>query len=457
MTLDIYLGISLTPRDVRCIVVNLEGETLGTSTASLNVDESRDPDAWWLALKTALRELAGGGIDLLTVRAIGLAGTPYGAVFLDDGGAAITPATVAGDQEAAAYCAYLESTARRSRAINGNLAKPDMLGVALVHLREEAPETFKRLATVLAPKDYLMWRLTGQKATDPSTASTSLLFDPLEKTWAPRILKPLGLQTDKLPKLVASDTSVGPLLDAAANETGLAVAPVVAGASGLAAMCVCLGLEHAGENLLVLGERTNLVRLSTTFLPDPFRHIDMRASTKDGVFFHLADTGPAADFDAWAHSLETSAHDNAPETDLYFLPHLGHGAALAGLSPRATPQDIARAVLHGAAFEIAESLAAMNDLFATEEPLQFLASPSLGRAWGPFLASATDTALEFHEDDGFSIARGAAGLARKSQAGKNQKKPEPAERFLPQPDLKARFDRVRPKLAGLKSRLTHSG
>ena len=452
MTVGIYLGISLTPRDLRCLVVNLQGETLATTATALSTDESHDPDAWWQALKTGLGALSDAGIDLSTLESIGLAGSPYGAVFLDEAGAPIAPATIAGDQQASTYCAYLESTARRSRAINGNLARPDMLGVALVHLRGEAPETFTRLARVLAPKDYLLWRLTGQMATDPSTASASLLYDPLGKVWAPRILKPLGLHTDTLPEIIPSDTSVGPVHAPAAYETGLPSVPVVAGASDLAALCLCLGLEHPGENLLALGERTNLVRLSTAFLPDPFRHIDMRACSIDDLFFHLADTGPAADFDAWAHSLETSAHDDTPETDLYFLPHLGHGAALAGLSPQATPRDIARAVLYGAAFEITESLAAMNDLFATEEPLQFLASASLGRAWGPVLASATDTALEFHEDDGFSVARGAAGLA-----SGNRGKPDPASRFLPQPDLKARFDRIRPRLAGLKSRLTHSG
>lgn len=454
------LGISLTPRDVRCLVINEQGETVADSVRPLDGEERHNPDAWWAALKAGVADLAGSGVDFSQLRSIGLSGTPCGAVFLDTSGTVLGPAVVAGDKGAQGWCDYLEATARRSRAINGNLAKTDMLGTVLLQLREEDPETFAQVALVLSPKDYLLWRLTGCSASDPSTASASLLYDPVQGAWADRILNPLGLQRELLPEVFASYVCVGAVQGTAAVDLALPSVPVVAGASNLVATCLSLGLGRSGEGLLMLGDEAALVRLGEIFLPDPFRHIDMRAFVDRDLYFHFVDLGPAATFDTWVQGLDAGTTGDTSQRELYFLPQLEHGAVFAGLSPDTTPEDMARAVLWGAAFEITESLGAIDDLLPGGDDLVFLAPGGIGKTWGPYLASAMDQTLVFHEDNGFGAARGAALLARQSQAPVSNKldmeKPQPTEHFQPDPDLKAHFADIQPKLAGLKSRLTHA-
>lgn len=460
------LGIHLTPHEVRCMVT---GASVATSICLLSDEESHNPHAWWTALENALADLSKAGVDLSDLRAISVSGTPYGVVFLDAEGDVLAPAILAGDTEGASWSDWFEATARRSRSINGNLAKPDMMGVALVYLRERAPDIWKQLAMALSPKDYLVWRLTGQYTTDPSTASSTLLFDTLQNTWAERILKPVGISRDILPTLVASDAAVGPVQDPVATATGLPRVPVMAGAADLVAICVALGLEREGSTVLAMKEQTSLMRLGQTFLPDPFRHIDMRNFTGNDLFFHLSEIGPGVDFDDWTKNLGGNpgggGADLLAQKDVYFLPKLGHGAVLAGLSPQTTPQDMARAVLYGVAFEVAESLAILDELMPSDGPLHCLAPKATGQAWGPYLASASRRTLILHEDDGFCAANGAARLAHRGLNAGDEMNARPKtntgtgelsiQRFEPQAELIKHFDAIRPKLAALKSRLTY--
>lgn len=464
MTQLTCLGIHITPHEVRCIVTGTsDGTSATTSICLLTEEENHDPAAWWAALESALADLSKAGADLSALAAVGVSGTPYGAVFLSSGGDVLAPAVLAGDKEGTSWCDWFEATARRSRSINGNLARPDMMGVALVYLRERAPDIWQQLAMALSPKDYLVWRLTGRSTTDPSTASTSLLFDTVQNTWAERILKPVGIERETLPTLVPSDTAVGPVRSDVAQATGLPQVPVIAGTSDLVATCVSLGLEHPGATFLAMQDQTSMVRLGETFLPDPFRHIDMRSFAGNDMFFHLSEIGPGVDFNDWAKNLGsnprgTGADLIAPK-DVYFLPKLGHGAVLAGLSPQTTPQDMARAVLYGIAFEVSESLAILDELMPVDAPLHCLAPIATGQTWGPYLASATQRTLVLHEDDGFRGADGAARLAHRSLAAGAETDAElntlSVQRFEPQAELTRHFDAIRPRLAALKSRLTY--
>jgi xylulokinase len=463
------LGIELSPDAVRCVIFGGPGSKEVSALATLTNDESREPEAWWRALAAALADLALAGGDPSRVSAISVTGTPYGAVFLGGDGKVLAPAVLAGDREGAVWCDWLETTARRSRSINGNLAKPDMMGVALLFLRDRAPDVWAKLASVLSPKDYLVWRLTGEKTTDPSSASASLLFDPVQNCWAERILTPLGFPPEILPVLHNCDASVGTVQNNVGDEIGLARAPVMAGTCDLVAASLSLGLEYKGATLLSMKSQTSLTRLGRTFLPDPFRHIDVRSYCGSEMFYHLSEIGPCVGFDTWARSF--ADHNSAVQMEAnrdheaYFLPKLSHGAAMAGLTPKTTPQDIARAILHGVAFEVAESLNVLDELLPGKEDLHCLAPASVGAAWGSYLASAARRPLVFHEDDGFRTAAGAAHLALRGlegqggSPGRSEGAGNPAPhgvttRIEPTAELTAHFDIIQPKLSALKTRLT---
>ena len=104
---------------------------------------------------------------------IGLTGQMHGSVFLDDAGEVIRPALLWNDQRTGAQCEAITQKvgAERLLEITGNPALTGFQAPKVLWLRDEEPEHYERVATVLLPKDYVRLRLTGERATDASDAA----------------------------------------------------------------------------------------------------------------------------------------------------------------------------------------------------------------------------------------------------------------------------------------------
>lgn len=89
------------------------------------------------------------------------------------------------------------------------------------------PELAGRQALLIP--DLLAFWLTGKRRTEETNASTTGLFDAVAGEWAPEFLSALGLPANLFPELIAPGQTVGVLLPAVAERTGLpAGTPVVA-------------------------------------------------------------------------------------------------------------------------------------------------------------------------------------------------------------------------------------
>jgi rhamnulokinase len=75
--------------------------------------------------------------------------------------------------------------------------------------------------------DLLAYRLTGERRTEATNASTTGLLDAATGTWAVDLFGPLGLAPDLFPPLVEPGAVIGRLLPGIARATGLAEATAV--------------------------------------------------------------------------------------------------------------------------------------------------------------------------------------------------------------------------------------
>ncbi|MBT2514545.1 rhamnulokinase family protein [Arthrobacter sp. ISL-30] len=84
------------------------------------------------------------------------------------------------------------------------------------------------LQALLIP-DLIAFRLTGQRRTEATNASTTGLFDAVAGEWATEFFKPLGLPRKLFPPLIQPGETIGTVLPEVAKATGLpATTPVVA-------------------------------------------------------------------------------------------------------------------------------------------------------------------------------------------------------------------------------------
>src|SRR5260370_39304921 len=107
----------------------------------------------------------------------------------------------------------------------------------LLWLCRDEPDVYARIAHVLLPKDYVRFRLTGERAIDAAEASGTLLFDVARRRWSAEVCDALELPLDWLPTSHES-TEIGGAGDQAAAALGVGIATpgplsVVLGTSGV--------------------------------------------------------------------------------------------------------------------------------------------------------------------------------------------------------------------------------
>src|SRR5690606_887771 len=129
------------------------------------------------------------------------------------------------DQRTGPQCEAIERAAGGRRALVelvGNAALPGFTLPKLLWIREHEPEVFARAQTLLLPKDYIRFRLTGDLATDVGDAAGTLLLDVDERRWSERMVGLMDLDAGLLPRIVESAEVAALLSGWAADQLGLA-------------------------------------------------------------------------------------------------------------------------------------------------------------------------------------------------------------------------------------------
>ena len=258
------LGIDVGTGGTRAIVIDEAGRILGSATdehvpfASPKTGwAEQDPQDWWRASCGAVRgALAKAGISGDAITAIGFSGQMHGSVLLDDRGEVVRPALIWCDQRTDAQCRHITETVGAERLIQLT-SNPALTGFTLPKLlwvRDHEPQVWGRVKAVLLPKDYVRFRLTGDRATDVADASGTLLFDVGGRRWSKEMLETFELPAAILPRAYESPEVTGSVSDAGAKATGLkAGTPVVAGGGDQSAGAVGMGIVRPGAVSATIG------------------------------------------------------------------------------------------------------------------------------------------------------------------------------------------------------------
>jgi len=113
------------------------------------------------------------------------------------------------------------------------------------------PELWGSIAQVGMIGDWVLRRLTGEFATDPSMGSTSGMFDLATRTWAPAATDVAHLRSSALPDVVDAGTPVGSVSRSAAEMTGLRPGTIVV-AGGVDTALALLGAGRGVAGALTI-------------------------------------------------------------------------------------------------------------------------------------------------------------------------------------------------------------
>ncbi|MDO3520501.1 xylulokinase [Ralstonia pseudosolanacearum] len=272
-----YLGIDLGTSEVKVLLLAPDGTVVGTAGAPFTVSRphprwaEQHPEDWWQGTLAALGMLRARCPDAFArVRGIGLSGQMHGAVLLDQADRVLRPAILWNDMRSDDECTLLTERAPDLHAIAGNLAMPGFTAPKLLWVARHEPDVFAATTCVLLPKDYLRFRLTGAKVSDPSDAAGTLWLDIARRDWSDALLAACDLSRDQMPRLVEGNAPSGTLRADLARELGLDPRVVVAGGGGdNAASALGIGATHAGDGFVSLGTSGVLSIVSDRFTPNP--------------------------------------------------------------------------------------------------------------------------------------------------------------------------------------------
>jgi len=419
------LGIDVSTTATKAVLIDESGRVKSVGVAEYGFSVPRplwseqDPESWWTGAVDAIRSaLASGGVRGSDVAAVGLTGQMHGLVVLDAADQVLRPAILWNDQRTAAECDLIRAAVGPERliAITGNDALTGFTAPKLVWLREHERETWRQIAHVLLPKDYLRLRLTGEHALDKADGSGTLLFDLAARDWSDEVVDALRIEREWLPPTWEGPHATGAVTESAARATGLAVGtPVVAGGGDQSASAVGVGAIAPGTMALSLG--TSGVIFASTAAPlyeprgrvhafchaVPGRwHMMSVMLSAAGSLRWLRDTlAPGVDFE----TLVAPAVDVGAGSDgLLFLPYLSgerspHAdpqarGAFVGLTLTHDLRHMTRAVLEGVAFGLRDGLELMFQA-GTPVPARITASGGGARSplWRQILADVLRTEI----------------------------------------------------------------
>ncbi len=205
----------------------------------------------------------GSEVPLGRVDAVGVTGQAPTAVLVDAEGAAIRPAISWLDVRARAEAKAIDAALGPggAEAIGGNRMHAYYLGPKLAWMAANEPEHIARAHLVLQPHAFVALRLSGEAASDLSTAMLCApLFDARTRAWSEAGARAVGIPTRILPPIREAHRVIGAVTRAAAAATGLREGtPVVSGGGDFAASTLGAGVIDDGEACVMLGTAGNLL------------------------------------------------------------------------------------------------------------------------------------------------------------------------------------------------------
>ena len=439
--MDALLGIDLGTTGVKAaLFAAADGRVLSWAFIDYPLSHphpgwaEQNPEEWWQATLTAIRLCltngVGEGVSPSNVRGVGLSGQMHGVVLLDEQSMVLRPCIIWADQRSEAQCRWMTERVGAERLIDyvSNPALPGFSAPKALWVRDNEPDIFARARTLLLPKDYIRFRLTGELAIEISDAAGTCLLDVKHGVWSREVLEAIEFDPALLPPVVPAVAICGSTTEEIEQLTGLLAGTPVAG-GGADNACGAVGNGVVRPGLALVSIRTSGVVLAYTDSPQvdrsgpiprvhTFNHAVPQAwylmGVTQGAGLSLRwvrdNIGlPERALEHWtgldAYALLTKEAEGVPagSDGLLFLPYLQgertpHLDAYArggwiGLTASHDRRHLVRSVLEGVAFSLKDCFTIIEEQGLTLEQVRATGGGAKSPLWRQIIADVLGVEL----------------------------------------------------------------
>ena len=233
----------------------------------------QSPEQWWQYIAESMRKLvAEAKVDPADVACVCIDGHMNGCIPVDGQNRLLMEKTpLWADFSAVSQARVIEKAidAKTFYRITGcGMDVPIYPAAKILKTKEEQPDIYNKTDCFIGTKDYINMKLTGKRCTDCSDGTNYGLMDIKTQTWSEEILEAVGIDKNKLPKVLNSTDVVGGVTHEAAEACGLKQGtPVIEGAGDVISASVGAGSTGEDVYYINLGSAT---WLSKSYKADDF-------------------------------------------------------------------------------------------------------------------------------------------------------------------------------------------
>uniref|UniRef100_A0A7C4FEY8 Carbohydrate kinase n=1 Tax=Thermofilum pendens TaxID=2269 RepID=A0A7C4FEY8_THEPE len=166
--------------------------------------------------------------------------------------------------------------------------------------RENDPDLLSRISKVLAIHDWLVYLLSGELATDPTMAASTMLFDLDRGAWSHRALEIFELDPEALPDVVPAGSVIGSVSRDIARALGLPEGlPVIACGGDSQASLVATGRFEPGDTGVVAGYTVPIFMGVERGAADESRRVWFTLHAEPGIKLLECNAGPLGKLFEW--------------------------------------------------------------------------------------------------------------------------------------------------------------
>jgi ribulokinase len=264
--MEYLIGLDIGTQGAKGLMIDRNGKQVGSSYSGYEVLQPKPlwaeqwPEVWVEGVCKTLRSLLEStSVDAGHVAAIAISGLYGGSgVPVDTRMQPLAPCLIWMDRRAEKEVRWVKENVDLDRLyeITGNTVDSYYGFTKMLWIKNNLPEVWRRLHLFLPPKEYVVFRLTGEVAIDYSSAGNiGGLFDLKKRRWSEEMADRLGLPLRFQPQaLVSSDEVVGRMSKTGATMTGLRQGtPVVAGGIDAAVATLSSGALKEGNHVAMIG------------------------------------------------------------------------------------------------------------------------------------------------------------------------------------------------------------
>ncbi len=272
--------VDLGTMGTKAAVVSIEGEIM-----TRVVEESRlyYPKPGWVEQNP--EEMYQSTIDTINyvinntdispseIAAIGISGQMAGIMGIDRNWKAVTHYDSWLDNRCEKYVKVIKEKNEELYIKTNGMPVTVAHAAKMLWWKKERPDIYQRIYKFIPPGSYVAGRLTGLKGEDAFVDYTYLHFSGLynaeKMSWSKDMADMLGLQLEKMPKIVKPWEVIGCLSSRAASDCGLLKGtPVIAGAGDTAVSFLGTGLTETGKFIDIAGTASVFSCCVNQYRPD---------------------------------------------------------------------------------------------------------------------------------------------------------------------------------------------